>query len=557
MWHRYFGQNATYVDAANDFPPSLPGLWRRAGEYGQFPVLAAPIIGLVLISLVVLLVTRRRPVRCSVLALAWFAVAVFSIAVPRREFLHYLLLSVMPLGLLSAVAFAALWQVAQTRALRAGLVALALGIGVIAPHIVRARNEEPWVLGSLVDQWRRPAFADGAVLRALRQPGDSLAIWGWSARTYIEARMPQATRDTHTFWATQEEPGRDPHRQIYLADFRAHLPPFFLDATGPGAFFYDQRALHGHENFPALADEIRAHYQPFFDFGYSRLYVRNDRFARLALTPARASALAAHARAVPLPPEVPTLRVQGDAHYEVVEGRNALVLPAPAQAEGPLDAEVRALHLRGSYHPRALAAGSSDGAELVLEFVNDGRVREIFRTPVPFRPGTPLDTRVVLPPFPAGTVLRVRTLPGPARNNAWDWLVLSDLRPERAAFHIPEQFPEFARMPVRVEFSPQQSTGTNLSAQPGMFEFSLTEFDRRFSLTLSRGHDADVTIEHLAHDGATTQLQSRALENANDTRKIAAELPHCVAGDRLRVRLSPTTSPSAPDTVRILSARFE
>lgn len=545
MLHRYVLQNAAYVDATAHMPPSLPGLLRRAAEFGQFTALGLTAVVLAIGAGVALVRQRRWPGELFGVALVWLGAATFAIAVPRREFLHYLLLAVTPLALLAAIALAQCWQCAGRRA-RKAVVAAFVVFGFAAPLAWRAQHGVPFMIGGLLDQWRRPAHGDGAILRTLGRPGDTLAIWGWSARTYIEAGMPQATRDTHTFWATGEQPGHDPIRQVFLADFRAELPPFFVDATGEGAFFYSDRERHGHENFPALAEEIRRHYTALIDLGYSRVYIRNDRLADQPLTPAEASALAARARQIELPPGVPyEMTFVDGAHFETVEGRRVVVMPAPSRAYCILDPSTRALDLAVRFHPRALAEGTSDGADIAIELVDPRGERRIFQQRIESKSGELLQQRIVLPPFAYGTHVQIRALPGPTLNNAWDWLCIENLRPVRRSLYIAEQFPHFNRLPLAAEFATAELIGTDAATAirataPGRFEFPLTPTDRRFTLTLkaTSAGEADLVVEQVGADGARAVLARSdlaSLPQRNGAAVVQLALPASTAGDRLCV----------------------
>ncbi|WP_415908512.1 hypothetical protein [Oleiharenicola sp. Vm1] len=544
MLHRYVLQNATYVDVAINFPPSLPGLLRRAAEFGQFLALALFSLLMTGLAGLVLVQRRRWPNAMLGVALVWVAAAIFAIALPRREFLHYLLLAVVPLGLMAALALREICS-AMAPASRRTMLALFLVAGVAVPLARRATQGVPFLVGALLDQWRFPYHADGAILRSLRRPGDTLAIWGWSARTYIEAGMPQATRDTHTFWATGERTSEDPHRRVYLADFLAHRPPFFVDATGEGAFFYDRRDRFGHEDFPELAAAVRRDYSPLIDLGYARVYIRNDRRAAEPLTPLEIATLATRARRIDQPPEVPAMTLVGDAHYEMIAGHNVLVLPAPARAYVLLDPSSRALELQVAFHPRAVAEGVSDGAEIALELVDTRGERRIFQERLNFGAATRLERRITLPPFAFGTHLQIRALPGPAGNNAWDWLCIENLRPVRRSFYAAEQFPHFDRLPSIAEFDAAELSsrdrGVALRATaPGKVEFPLTATDRHFTLALrSAGPgEAELIVERVDEAGMGAILARSALAGLprrNGAALMDLALPASTSGDRLRL----------------------
>ncbi len=546
---RYFAKNLLYVDEMAGAGWSLPGLLRRAGEQGQYIALAAVCSLGILLGLLASLRRRFAPPPLFWLALGWLAVSVYAISAPKREFVHYLLFSVFPLALAAALALAGMMRDAATSR-RFAVAGTFLLLALALPLVHRATQGAPFMIGALRDHWRRPAFEDGAVLRSLRRPGDELAIWGWSPRTYIEARMPQATRDTHTFWTTQEEAPNDPLRRVYLADLRARRPAFFLDATGDGAFFFHDRRRNSHENFPELAEEIRHHYLPLLDFGYSRLYVREDRWVEAHLTPADARRRAAGARTPEAIDRLDTVKPRENARLEDVAQRYSLVLITPARAMLPIDHESRAVVFEVRFHPRALAEGNSDGAELAFDMVDDTGSHEFARTTVRFTPGERVRRRVILPATPRGTAVHLRSLPGSMGNNAWDWLWLPVVYLERSDFFLPEQFPGFERLPVAANLPAaplaQNADDTPVALPvllPAQFDLPLSRLDRHLIFEFSAGTvpHAEVVVQLLASDGSTTEIRRETaarLPKAGDVVRLETTLPAVSCGDRLRVSLS-------------------
>lgn len=549
MMVRYFSKNLLYVDELASAGWSLPGLLRRAAEQGQYIALSAVCSLAIAVGLIASVRQRFRPPPLFWIALGWGAVSLYAISAPKREFVHYLLFSVFPLGLAAALALAGLLRdaTAQRRVAVAGSFLL---LALVLPLIHRATQGAPFMIGVLRDHWRRPAFEDGAVLRSLRRPGDELAIWGWSPRTYIEARMPQATRDTHTFWTTQETAPNDPLRRAYLADLRARRPAFFLDATGDAAFFFYDRHRHGHEIFPELAEEIRRHYLPLLDFGYSRLYVREDRWVEARLTPADARRRAAGARTPESIARMDEVKPRENARLEDVANRYSLVLTTPARALVPIDSETRAVVFEARFHPRALAEGKSDGAELALDMVDNTGSHEFARVAVRFAPDERVRRRVILPATPRSEAIHLRALPGPTGNNAWDWIWVPVCYRERSDFFLPEQFPGFERLPVAANL-PAAPLGQNADDTPAAlpvllpasFDLPLTRFDRSLQFEFSAGGErrVEVLVELVTAEGEIREITRQSatrLPHAGGVARFEAALPAARCGDRLRVSLT-------------------
>ena len=107
-----------------------------------------------------------------------------------------------------------------------------------------------------------------------------MAVWGWNCHLYVEAGLPQATREAVSERQIRESDQRDTYyRPRYLEDIRSNRPTFFVDAVGKGSFSFQDRTVDAHETFPELADYINAHYTLLRDLESMRIFVRNDRIA--------------------------------------------------------------------------------------------------------------------------------------------------------------------------------------------------------------------------------------------------------------------------------------
>jgi hypothetical protein len=134
------------------------------------------------------------------------------------------------------------------------------------------------MFGQFYESWRQPHGEAGKLIRSHRQPGDRLAVWGWHNQIYVETALPQATRESHSTRQLWESSQRDTYyRPRYMEDLNRNEPAFFVDAVGPGAFYFNDRDEFGHELFEELRSYIAAHYTLINDFGKLRVFFRNDR----------------------------------------------------------------------------------------------------------------------------------------------------------------------------------------------------------------------------------------------------------------------------------------
>jgi hypothetical protein len=138
------------------------------------------------------------------------------------------------------------------------------------------------IYGHFEQNWFHPYDAVGKVLVKYRREGDTLGMWGWYSHAYVQANLPQAQREAQSEHQLRNWPMRDSwFRPQYMNDIRRNRPALFVDAVGPGAFCYTDRAQDAHETFRPLRRYIRENYTLVADEGHARVYVRNDRHAEI------------------------------------------------------------------------------------------------------------------------------------------------------------------------------------------------------------------------------------------------------------------------------------
>ncbi len=220
--------------------------------------------------------TRQARVIAAFSAVLLFA-SMVDIMVPRRPFCHYLQFMVVPwtlvLGSTTGLIMAALEG--QRAMFRCGVLCATLLCTTGGLLFERAGYRNPFVSGELGCSVRQGAVA--AELMKYARTGESLAIWGWANDLYVQTGLRKATRAAITPEQIDGGPYSDFLDSAYLSDLRSSDPPVFVDAVGPGSFYYGDRRLAHDAIFPELAAYIRAHYTQVADLHGSRIYVRNDR----------------------------------------------------------------------------------------------------------------------------------------------------------------------------------------------------------------------------------------------------------------------------------------
>ena len=275
IWH-----NTVYVGAAYlEITEVLAQTWRMLIREDTMPVAWLAGSGLWLLLSLPLPRTTARPARLIAgAAVALCLASLACILVPRRPFLHYWQLLVVPwtlvLGATTGLVMLALENHRVT--LRAGVLCAALLCTTGGLLYMRAGNPHPHV-GRLMQYQAHPQAAVARELRKYAQAGEALGIWGFMPNFYVEAGLRQATRDAHSQAEILDSPYYDYFRERYLADLRRSSAPVFVDAIGPGNYMFQSRSVAHDAIFPELAAYIRAHYTLVSELQGSRIYVRNDR----------------------------------------------------------------------------------------------------------------------------------------------------------------------------------------------------------------------------------------------------------------------------------------
>lgn len=449
LLRRYFLHNLLYVQAGAVRTAPLTRMMEHALWDRTFPLFLIAAILPLLAGAVAVFRTRTKPHALWFAGALLTAAAALAVVLPRRDFLHYLLLLVVPLTLWQGAAIGDLWTQVRLLRLRRLLGGGFLVLGGLIPVALRCLQPAPAIFGEFADHWRHPRSVEASLARALTEPGERVAVWGWASAIHAESRRHQATRDAHVQGAIVPNPQQRYYRMGWLADFQRSDPPVFVDAVGPGAFAFGDRAAHGHESFPALADHIRRHYALVTDLVHARVYLRTD---RPPLTQASLKALVHRSRPAAPVALAPHALSPPDAGRHTLDGRTVQMLPPPAEARWTLNGNERAVVIDYGVHPDAPRPdGEADSVEFVVDLRSPGQpARPVFhhRLEPAQNPGErgPQGRRITLPPFSAGTELVVRTTRAEAYDSGGE-AYLAGARFHFAPVHLPEQFPRFSPTP--------------------------------------------------------------------------------------------------------------
>ncbi|MDP3492553.1 MAG: GtrA family protein [Hyphomonadaceae bacterium] len=205
-----------------------------------------------------------------ILSIAIWPVAIVTVWLPGRAYLHYAfyLLIALPLSILFL-----------ERALRPssenGIVIgrrIALGVSILCVTVLGAISSPSLTsayAGAGQDLGFRLVAGDGVVRRPLfawtgASRSDRMLMWGWEPRLTAFADLPSADRASHAEFLIRPNRARSYFRERLLRDIALVPPVIVIDANRPGNFFgnfpgYRPENFHLDE-FPALNKIIGADY---------------------------------------------------------------------------------------------------------------------------------------------------------------------------------------------------------------------------------------------------------------------------------------------------------
>jgi hypothetical protein len=278
-----------------------------------------------------------------------------------------------------------------------------------------------------------------------------------------------------------------------------------------------------------------------------------------------------HPLAGPWPAEVDIVRPTSVSFetpdVQVFRDRTVLRLKAPAELSWDLDGSQRDFRFDYGFEPPAYQEGNTNGVDITVELRHGEQVRQIFRRALSPRQNTEDQryqlSRVVLPPYSAGTKLVLRFGPGPLNDNSWDWTYLCNVRFKRSDRFLPEQFPSFHPSPTSAQSdlaTLYQNNGHPFYLQlhaPSTLAYVLRGRERHLQFNfgffpgayLNGGNTdgAKFVVELQRGSAPAAVLFQRALQpvqapSDRGPQRAELSLPVVEAGDRLTVRIDPGAS---------------
>ena len=271
----YFGMALLHIEAGE--PVSVAFFVNSIPEYTSYAVAS----GLVILAALVFARKSTRPSHAQIwgwsCATMLLGASIYAICASHRPYPHYLMLSVMPISLLTGNALGLMsgshFSFFARRGPGLALLALFLPtatVGALASNPFAPKLRPPLPRPEVV------------ALARYAKPGDSVAIWGWKPEYYVQTRTIMATRDSHTQRQLDLNQYREYFRQRFMRDLTRNPPTVFVDGVAPGSFTFHDRATHGMETFPALASFVRNFYVLKEEVEGVRIFVLNGNAAAKA-----------------------------------------------------------------------------------------------------------------------------------------------------------------------------------------------------------------------------------------------------------------------------------
>jgi hypothetical protein len=194
------------------------------------------------------------------LILLYFAVVLYSVLRSGFAFPHYLILLVYPSLLLFAwllrisILFSGYTANRAVSVFSKSILAI-LGVQFFGIALVYSSNT------AFLKSWGEEKNAVVPILLQLSQPGDSMAIWGWSNKLHAFSGIRPSTRFIGTAYVTDPSPVYNRHRELFMQDLQRDRPKLFVDAVDEFRWpTWPPGAAARHTMLPELAEWVRQNY---------------------------------------------------------------------------------------------------------------------------------------------------------------------------------------------------------------------------------------------------------------------------------------------------------
>ncbi len=271
----YFGANLAYGSGQSLWAGfiNLPKYLSKVVDFQVF-------VGLSFLLTVVTLATgwSRKPVFKTSFFIVCFCIffllaSLYAVLKPGNEFTHYLLWLIFPVSLLNAWLLSELMELGL-KSQRIWALAWCGGIILtIGFRVAQAQPLNQYPSHATLNR-QLPESLVSKTIKKYAQAGDTLVVWGWMCRYYVETQMVEGTAENHTERCIFEHSMRNEYRERFLSNIQRTKPKVFVDAVGKNNHWVTDRATQGHESFGDLGDFVKNHYLYMGMVDETRIYVR-------------------------------------------------------------------------------------------------------------------------------------------------------------------------------------------------------------------------------------------------------------------------------------------
>ncbi|MBN9019696.1 MAG: hypothetical protein J0H11_19970 [Rhizobiales bacterium] len=266
----YFEQQRLRI-AGSHWSDKVPGMLSST-SFGALALSYGAALALGIVGAIAILVWRRdglspKSIGWGAAAVVFVGVSYAAVAVPGREFTHYLLLGLPSLVLVGAGGAALATNGGALRALNSAIVLMGMTLVMLAILVPRMWEDRAaaqmwsnnWMAGIYL---KGKPFATPRSLQWLRpEHGDSLLCWGWQAECYVDSALPPATREATNENQLYDIELRDYFRARFIDDLLRNKPSYIVDTVAPGSFVFEDAEQTGIKTFPELQAIVDADYR--------------------------------------------------------------------------------------------------------------------------------------------------------------------------------------------------------------------------------------------------------------------------------------------------------
>ena len=292
FWMSYIQNNLFYATAVEN--NNFTNRWNLLNEiifrpeelhfffYACFVIILG---GGVVVLIAIRKISSENKVMIS-LSLLFLMISMYCITAPGRAFGHYMLLILIPLTIAVAFILHSIcgsieinWNDGRPSLFLLRFFASILFICITSLYFFK--KEYTFRPKYLV---KAREYYDGyclhgdivTILNRYYEPKDKMAIWGWGTELFEGTKYLMGTRDCASSFQIEQGPTQAHYLNRYLGDLQVNRPKIFVETISPSFFGFGDRSKSGFENFPLIANYIKANYNFEGEIGTARFFLRKD-----------------------------------------------------------------------------------------------------------------------------------------------------------------------------------------------------------------------------------------------------------------------------------------